>query len=114
MRNKQSGVTRVEVIVAILLLSTGALGLAASSAVITRQMTINLLRSRSANIARERSERAHAAACSGLSGGNETKDGIRASWTVSTGPVATIDQDLERRSRNEMHFDRFLSAVPCG
>jgi Tfp pilus assembly protein PilV len=114
MRIERSGLTLIEVIVAILLFSTGALGLAAASAVIARQMTTSMLRSRSANFARERSEKAHAANCSLLSSGEESRDGIRATWTISQGQVATIDQRLERSTRTSVRSDQFISAIPCG
>ena len=113
MRNQRSGLTLVEVIVAMLVFSTGALGLAATSAVITRQMTTSLSRSRSAAFARERSETAHSMSCGGISGGEETRDGIRASWTVVQGDLVTLDQQLERSTRTSTVTDRFLSAVPC-
>lgn len=113
MRNERAGVTLVEVIVAILLFSTGALGLAATSAVISRQMTMTLLRSRSANLARERNERAYAADCAGISSGTETRDGIRSSWTITGGRAVLIDQQLQRPSTNGLRSDRFLSAAPC-
>lgn len=113
MRNQRTGVTLIEVIVAILIFSTGALGLAATSAVITRQMTMSLLRSRSANLARERNEKTHATSCDRLSGGDETRDGIRASWTIAGGQAAMVEQRLERRTANSIREDRFLSAVPC-
>ena len=113
MRNERAGITLIEVIVAILLFSTGALGLAATSAVITRQMTMSLLRSRSANLARERNEKAHATTCDRLSSGQETRDGIRASWTIAGGQAVMMDQRLERRTASSTREDRFLSAVPC-
>ena len=46
---------------AMLLFSVGALGMAAASAAITRQMTVSLLRSSAAAIARTRDEELHAA-----------------------------------------------------
>ena len=113
MRIERTGLTLIEVIVAILLFSTGALGLAAASAVITRQMTTGLLRSRAASLARERNEKAHAANCSALSNGEENRDGIRASWTISQGQVATLDQRLERSTRTAIRSDHFISAIPC-
>jgi prepilin-type N-terminal cleavage/methylation domain-containing protein len=113
MRIERSGVTLIEVIVAILLFSTGALGLAATSAVITRQMTTSLHRSRSSNLARERDEKAHAAGCAAVSSGEETRDGIRATWTVSRAEITTIDQVLERPAASAVRADRVFSAVPC-
>ena len=113
MRIERSGLTLIEVVVAILLFSTGALGLAAASAVITRQMTSSLLRSRSASLARETAEKAHAAGCSRLSSGQEDRDGIRATWTFSQGPAATLDMNVQRSTRTAVRFDHFVSAVAC-
>ena len=113
MRNERTGVTLVEVSVAILLFSTGALGLGATSTVITRQMTMTLLRSRAANLARERNEKAHSSNCGAISSGQETRDGIRSSWTVTGGRAVLLDQHLERSSTSSLRTDRFLSAAPC-
>ena len=111
--SKRTGLTLIEVIVAMLLFSTGALALAAGSAAITRQMTLSLLRSRSASFARVRDEIAHASGCSGITSGSETKQGIRAAWTVSGGSAVTLDQTLERRGIGGLRTDRFLSTIPC-
>ena len=109
----RDGLTLIEVIVAMLLFSVGALGMAAASAAITRQMTISLLRSRAATTARTRDEEAHAIGCAGIAGGSETKQGITSTWTVSHGATAVIDQSLERRGIGSQKTDRFISAVPC-
>jgi len=109
----RNGLTLIEVIVAILLFSIGALGMAAASAAITRQMTMSLMRSRAASIARDRDEAAHATGCNGIHSGNETKQGIVSRWTVSQGLVASIDQEIERRGIGHEVTDHFLSAVPC-
>ena len=113
MSKSRHGLTLIEVIVAMLLFSVGALGMAAASAAITRQMTLSLLRSRAASIARDRDEAAHSIGCAGISSGNETKQGITSHWTVSQGLVASIDQEIERRGINQQVTDHFLSAVPC-
>jgi prepilin-type N-terminal cleavage/methylation domain-containing protein len=113
MRTARTGLTLIEVIVAMLLFSVGALGLAATSAAITRQMTLSLSRSRAASIARTRDEEIHAAGCAGISSGSDTKLGIISSWNVSHGTTASIDQTLERQGINSVATDHFLSAVPC-
>src|SRR5215212_5977196 len=97
MSKHRHGLTLIEVIVAILLFSVGGLGMAAASAAISKQMTLSLLRSRAASIARTRDEEAHAAGCSGISSGNETKQGITSRWVVSHGVTVSIDQEIERR-----------------
>ena len=113
MRSRRAGLTLIEVIVAMLLFSTGALALAAGSAAITRQMTVSLLRSRASTIARTREEKAHAGGCAGIGSGSESSQGIRSAWTFSSGPTATLDQALERRTISSQKTDRFLSAIPC-
>ena len=109
----RGGLTLIEVIVAILLFSVGALGMAAASAAITRQMTLSLLRSRAASIARDRDETAHAAGCAGISSGSEAKQGVISRWTVTSGVMVSIDQEVERRGIHQQVTDHFLSAVPC-
>lgn len=113
MSNSRRGLTLIEVIVAILLFSVGALGMAAASAAITRQMTLNLLRSRAASIARARDETAHSVDCGAISGGSETLQGIASRWSASQGMVVSIDQEIERRGVAAQQIDHFLSAVPC-
>ncbi len=112
MRNR-AGLTLIEVIVAMLLFTIGALGMAASSAAITRQMTLSILRSRAASTARTRDEEMHAAGCAGISGGSETRQGIVSNWTIAQGATASIDQSIERAGLNSQRTDHFLSAVPC-
>jgi prepilin-type N-terminal cleavage/methylation domain-containing protein len=113
MQKHRSGLTLIEVIVAILLFSVGALGMAAASAAITRQMTLSLLRSRAASIARTRDEEAHSRDCGAVAGGSETQQGIASRWSVSSGLVVSIDQEIERRGVAQQKTDHFLSAVPC-
>ena len=114
MSRYRRGLTLIEVIVAILLFSVGGLGMAAASAAIARQMTLSLLRSRAASIARTRDEQAHALGCSGISSGSETKQGIISRWIVAHGATASIDQELQRPGLNHQKTDHFLSAIPCG
>ena len=114
MQKQRAGLTLIEVIVAILLFSVGALGMAAASAAITRQMTLSLLRSRAAAIARTRDEEAHSVDCSAVVAGSETQQGVASRWVVSRGSVLSIDQEIERRGVTDQKTDHFLSAAPCG
>lgn len=113
MECRRTGLTLVEVIVAMLLFSAGALALAGGSAAIVRQMTVSMLRSRAAAIARTRDETAHASGCTGVTSGSRTEDGIGSTWIVSAGPVASLSQTLERRGINSQRTDLFLSAIQC-
>src|SRR5215208_4309163 len=111
MQRTPLGLTLIEVIVAMLLFSVVALGLAASSAAITRQMSVSALRSRSALIARTRAELAQSIGCGASTAGSETTNGIRSTWTIALGKV---DQTLERPTITGSHADQFYSAIPCG
>ena len=113
MRLHRAGLTLIEVVVAIFVFSAGALGLAAATAAITRQMTASLLRSRAAGIARSRDEAAHASGCAGISSGAEVQQGVNSTWRASPGSVVTLEQDIERPARTGSQTDRFLSAIPC-
>jgi prepilin-type N-terminal cleavage/methylation domain-containing protein len=114
MTNQRHGLTLIEVIVAMLLFSVGALGMAAASGAISKQMALSLLRSRAAMTARTRDEQAHAVPCASISSGSETRQGIESQWTVAHGSSATIDQTIARRGINALETDHFLSAIPCG
>ena len=59
---RRRGLTLVEVIIAILLFAIGALGLAATSAMILRQMAVSARRSRVAHETASLDEKAHAVA----------------------------------------------------
>ena len=109
----RTGLTLVEVIVAMILFSTGALGLAATSAFIARQVSLNNLRSRASFAARNRSEQAVAAGCTVLSSGSDTKDGIQSDWTVLIGAATTLDQSIQRSGQGGIRSDRIQSLVLC-
>ena len=109
----RKGLTLVEVIVAMLLFSTGALGLAATSAFVARQLSFNNLRSRASFAARNRSETAIAEGCTGLSSGSETKDGVKSDWTFTSGTLATLDQSIQRAAQGGVGTDRVQSSVLC-
>jgi prepilin-type N-terminal cleavage/methylation domain-containing protein len=114
MRNaRRHGLTLIEIIVAIMLFTVGALGLAAATGSIARQMTASMMRSRSAFSARSRDETAHSKSCSALSSGSSVANGLRENWIIQSGTAATIDQTVERASTSGLFTDRFLSAVPC-
>ena len=113
MPKPRHGLTLVEVIVAMLLFSTGALGLAATSAFVARQISFNNLRSLASFAARNRSELAIAAGCTAASSGSETKDGIKSDWTVIGGPVTTLDQSVQRIGQGGLRTDRVQSSVLC-
>ena len=109
----RKGLTLVEVIVAMLVFTVGALGLAAGSAVVARQIASTTLRANAMTIARSRAERASAQGCSASTSGEERRLGVRSVWRSSGGSVVTLDQTLEWSTQSGVRSDRFLSSVPC-
>src|SRR5512140_868390 len=107
------GLSLIEVLIAIILFAVGALGLAATSGSIARQLVSSDQRSRAAARARSRDESAHATACTSSSG-SERSLGIDATWTIQkAGSRALIDQRLERRDSKGLHIEAFRSGAPC-
>ena len=108
---ERRGFTLVEVVIAMLVFAVGGLGLAASAAVIAKQIASSTLRADAAAIARSRSEAAHGASCGSVTGGADVTAGIRSAWTVNG---STLEQRLDRSDAFGSHADRFISALPCG
>lgn len=112
-RRRRSGLTVIEVIVAMLVFTIGGLGLAAGSAATVRQMSRTNLRMHSASIARMRDEAFHGSPCGTFFDGEETRSGVRSVWSVAPGNATTLDQHLERATMNDTHADHYLSAIAC-
>lgn len=81
MRKPPAGYTLIEVIIALFVFAVGALALAATSAIIAREMTTNSLRERSALAASNRLEilRSQCVATSG----EETRRGVKSTWSAA-------------------------------
>lgn len=80
------GYTLIEVILAILVFSVGALALAASSALIARAMARNALRERAARIAASRIE-VIKSQCAIATSGHETVQQVESEWVVRNEPA---------------------------
>lgn len=110
---RRSGLTLVEVVIAILVFAVGALGLATTSGALARQLAGNAQRSRALHIAATRVEKSHASPCVSASG-SESAPGITDDWTISaSASFAIVDQTIQRRDSNGQHVDILRSAAPC-
>src|SRR5687768_17163679 len=78
----RDGFTLVEIIVALVVFTTGALGLAAGSAIVAREIGTNGLRSGAALLARSRQEIVQSA-CKASESGTDTQGPLISTWTVS-------------------------------
>src|SRR5215210_7826806 len=78
----RTGYTLIEIIVALVVFTTGALGLAAGSAIVTRELGANGVRARAARIAKNRQEQVRSA-CRTARSGSENFGNLQSSWSVS-------------------------------
>ena len=81
-RRAKPGYTLIEVIVALVVFTTGAMGLAAGSAAVARDMAANGTRASAARLARNRQESVQSA-CRAAQSGSETRGSVRSAWTIS-------------------------------
>jgi prepilin-type N-terminal cleavage/methylation domain-containing protein len=88
-RSLRDGFTLVEIVIALLVFTTGALGLAAGSAVVARETGINGLRGDAARLARSRQEIVQSA-CRSARSGAEARGSLTSTWTVSRGESTTV------------------------
>ena len=114
MTNRRSGLTLLELVVAILLLSVGGVALASSAAALTRQLGVSARRSRASAMARTRAEQSQSRPCSALSSGSEDVRGIRSEWDVAASSGgAEVGQRVEYGSQFGQHADLYRTAATC-
>ena len=111
---RRKGLTLIEVVVAMLLFTAGALALAGSAAAIARQFAASERRARAVTVARSRAELTHSKPCDALSSGSEEVFGIASVWSIgNTRATARIEQVVTRLDSRGIFRDRFFSAVAC-
>ena len=87
---RRSGFTIMELLVAIVILSIGLLGLAATSGIVMRLIGGGSHQTVAANVALARFEQMRGLSCGRISGGSAINRNVQESWTVTpVGPVAT-------------------------
>ncbi len=109
-----SGLTLIEVLIAMLVFTAGALALAATSAAIVRQMASSSQRAYAASSAGTRSELFHAAGCGTSVSGTDQSRGVRSDWSITRGVASQeLDQRITRGTEFGTRGATFLSGVPC-
>ncbi len=89
-RARRSGFTVMELIVAIVILSIGLLGLAATSGIVMRLIGGGSHQTVAANVALARFEQLRAVSCGRMTSGSAINRNVREAWSVTpVGPVAT-------------------------
>lgn len=108
------GLTLIEIVVAILILSVGALALAGTSAVMVRRMAESARNAAAASVGRSRLESSFAAPCPAIIGGSELILGVHSEWSVTASAnSADIRQRITYPTRRGAHNEDFLTAAPC-
>jgi prepilin-type N-terminal cleavage/methylation domain-containing protein len=123
-RQSRSGFTVMELIVAIVILSVGLLGLAATSGVVMRLIGGGTHQTVAANVALARFESLRALSCGRVAGGSASNRNVQEIWTVTpVGPVAApraMDVSLTinyhtsmRRGGSSSRTQRYRSQIIC-
>ena len=104
----KAGYTLIEVIVALLVFTVGALALAASSAMIARAMATNALRERGGRVAVSRIELIKSE-CGTAASGSESVQQIQSSWSVTRSDnsrvsvIETVSYESPRGPRSQTY-----------
>jgi type IV pilus assembly protein PilV len=82
-RRERRGMTLIEVIIAIIVMSIGIMGLAGTASYVAQQMGGGNAQTIAAALATKVSDSLSARRCSALVSGNQTKRGVSISWSVA-------------------------------
>ena len=123
-RPRRAGFTVMELIVAIVILSIGLLGLAATSGIVMRLLGGGTHQTVAANVALARFEQLRGLSCGRIQGGSAINRNVRETWTVApVGPVAaptamdvrlTITYNTNmRRGASSSRMQIYRSQIVC-
>ncbi len=113
-RRAVRGFTLIELVLAIFIFSVGALGLAATTAQITRSLAATAMRERALKIASARIEELRSLSCASARSGSETVNGIVSGWTVSaSGMRITILESVTYTLNGLGRTDTYRAFVRC-
>jgi prepilin-type N-terminal cleavage/methylation domain-containing protein len=121
---RRSGFTIMELIVAIVILSIGILGLAASSGIVMRMIGGGTHQTIAATVAQTRFESLRSLSCGRITSGSSSSRNVQESWSVTpVGPVAApraMDvrlsvtyQVLVRSGSSTTRTQNFRSEILC-
>jgi prepilin-type N-terminal cleavage/methylation domain-containing protein len=111
----RSGMTLVEMMVAVVILSVGLLGLAGTSAVVTRQVSGGASQSIAANAIQSRLEWMRSLPCSAIKDSTATNRGVREHWIL--GPTANgvlwVRDTVQYSVGGTRRTHTYTMTVPC-
>ncbi len=115
MKNRR-GFTVVEVLIAVLVLSIGVLGLAATAAVTTRMIGQGHRFSEASAMAGQRFEMLRSGDCTTLTSGSAYEGRFVATWTVqdvASGRARRVSMIVQSPTPRGMRADTFATTIPC-
>jgi len=113
---ERNGFTIVEVLVAVLVLSIGLLGLAASAATVTRMISQGQRYSEASAMASERFEILRSRSCAAMSDSSETRGPYSLQWTVqnvANGRARRVMLVVVSPTGSATRADTFVTTVYC-
>ena len=115
LRNEH-GTTVVEVIVAIVILTVGLLGLASSSATVTRMISRSQAYTEASALATQELELLHAQPCASLADGTKSVGMFQVGWAVDSiaaGEGRRIRMAVHTPTAQGMAVDSFTTSLSC-
>jgi prepilin-type N-terminal cleavage/methylation domain-containing protein len=113
-RNRRSGFTVVELVVAVVVLSVGLLGLAGTSAVVLKQMKGAKTQLSASQIAASRIEKLSGTAClKSATLGTATANGVTESWTVAPTDNETMTAVVSVTFAGRTNPEQFNTVIAC-
>jgi prepilin-type N-terminal cleavage/methylation domain-containing protein len=95
-RRARRGVTLIEVIIAIIVMSVGIMGLAGTAGYVATQMGGGNAQTLAAAMSAKIADSLASRRCTSLVDGTQTSRGVKATWTITATPkTRTINQTLE-------------------
>lgn len=116
MAEPERGFTLVEIVIALLVLSVGLLGLAATAALTTRMVAQGQRHSNTAALANGRLETLHATSCGSMAGGSERVGRVRLTWQVMAshgGRARDVILAVSSPTGAGRRTDRFETVIAC-
>jgi prepilin-type N-terminal cleavage/methylation domain-containing protein len=110
----RKGFSLIELMVAIMILTVGLLGLAATTAVSTQMIGAGGRHTLAASVAQSRFEMMQRGSCAGLTGGSSYTRNMTESWQVdSVRTSAFLTARVTYRTRRGSHTQVFRTVRPC-
>ena len=108
------GFTLIEMVFAVFIFSIGALGLAATSAVVLRSLGESSARERASRIAANRLETLRSLACGAAQSGSEIRGGMTSVWSVSRSQSGlSVVVSVSYAAGGSPRTETTSSVIPC-